>query len=138
MNEQTLMTIEAKIAQPKEVIVSPELVNPSIVKVFGLNCWLIHATKSSNEPFMTKDIKPKVRMYKGMAITLMTGAITALITPKTAPITSKVTTSCHNSSPPYGLRPMPGMIADTNQIPNPLITVLTRKRFMCFIVPSLK
>jgi hypothetical protein len=30
------------------------------------------------------------------------------------------------------------MIADTNQIPKPLITVLTRKRFMCFIVPSLK
>ena len=132
------MTIEAKMAQPKEVIVRPELVNPSIVKVLGLSCWLIHATKSSNEPLMTKEIKPKVRMYSGKAITLMTGAITAFITPKTAPITSKVTISCHNSSPPYGFSPIPGMIADTNQMPNPLITVLTRKRFMCFIVPSLK
>ena len=94
------MTIEAKIAQPSEVIVSPELVNPSIVKVFGLNCWLIQATNSSKDPFMTNEINPKVRMYSGNAITLITGAITAFITPKTAPITSKVTTSCHTSLPP--------------------------------------
>jgi len=100
MNEQTLMTIEPKIAQPKEVIVRPELVNPSIVKVFGLNCWLIQATKSNREPFITNEINPKVRMYRGMAITLITGAITAFITPKTAPITSKVRISCHNSAPP--------------------------------------
>ncbi len=62
MNEQTLITKEAKIAQPKEVIASPSEVKPSIVKVSGLSCWLIQATRSNSEPLITKEISPKVRM----------------------------------------------------------------------------
>jgi len=100
MNEQTLMMIEAKIAQPREVMVNPVLVNPSMVKVFGLICWLIQATNRSNEPLMTKEISPKVNMYRGKAITLITGAIIELISPKIAPITNNVMINCHNSSPP--------------------------------------
>jgi len=138
MNEHTLMTIEAKMAQPREVIVNPVLVKPSIVKVLGLSCWLIQATKRSREPLITNEIKPKVNMYRGNAITLITGAITELMSPKTAPITNNVTSNCHNSSPPYGVSPIPGIIAETSQIPRPLMTVLIRKRFMSFIVPSLK
>lgn len=138
INEQMLMTIDAKIAQPRDSIVSPWVVNPSIVNVSGLSCWLIQATKRSSEPLITKEISPKVSMYRGKAITFMTGAIMELIRPKMAPITSKVIINCHNSSPPNGLSPIPGMIAEISQIPRPLIEVLTRKRFMCFIVPSLK
>jgi hypothetical protein len=100
MNEQMLMTIDARIAQPRDVIVSPVLVKPSIVKVSGLSCWLIHATNSNKDPLITKEIRPKVNMYKGIAITLITGAITELIRPNMAPITSNVTINCHNSLPP--------------------------------------
>ena len=130
MKEQTLITRDAKIAQPSEVTVKPVEVKPSIVKVCGLICWLIQATRRSNAPFMTKEIKPKVTMYSGIAITLMTGAITELIRPKIAPITNKVSTNCHNSVPPYGCNCTPGMIAETSQRPRPFITVETIKRFM--------
>jgi hypothetical protein len=100
MNEQMLMTIDARIAQPRDVIVSPVLVKPSIVKVSGLSCWLIQATNSNRDPLITKDISPKVNMYKGIAITFITGAITELIRPNMAPITNNVTINCHNSLPP--------------------------------------
>lgn len=73
-----------------------------MAKVAGLSCWLIQATSSNKAPFITKEIKPKVRMYSGMAITLITGAIIELISPKIAPITNKVITNCHISVPPYG------------------------------------
>ena len=101
-----------------------------MVKVDGLSCWLIQATSNSKAPFMTNEINPKVKMYSGMAITLMTGAIIELIRPKMAPITNKVITNCHISLPPYGCNCTPGMIAETNQRPRPLMTVETRKRFM--------
>ena len=130
MKEQMLITRAAKIAQPSDVTVRPAEVKPSMVKVVGLSCWLIQATKSNKAPFMTNEINPKVRMYSGMAITLMTGAIIELIRPKIAPITNKVMTSCQISLPPYGCNWTPGMIAETNQRPNPLMTVETRKRFM--------
>jgi len=130
MNEQMLITIEAKIAHPRDSIARPSLVKPSMVKVSGLSCWLIHATKSRRAPLITNEMSPKVKRYRGKAITLITGAITELIRPKMAPITSKVAINCHNSSPPYGFRPIPGMIAETSQIPSPLMMVLIRKRFM--------
>jgi len=100
MNEQMLITIDARIAQPRDVMVSPVLVNPSIVKVLGLSCWLIQATNRSSDPLITKEMSPKVNMYKGIAITFITGAITELIRPNMAPITNNVTINCHNSSPP--------------------------------------
>jgi hypothetical protein len=62
MNEKMLITIEAKIAQPKDSIERPSEVNPSIVKVSGLSCWLIHATNSSRDPLITKEIRPKVKI----------------------------------------------------------------------------
>ncbi len=100
MNEQILMIIEARIAQPKDSISNPSEVKPSIVKVSGLSCWLIQATRSNSAPLITNEMSPKVRMYSGNAITLITGAIMELISPKMAPITSKVAISCHSSLPP--------------------------------------
>ena len=100
INEQTLITKAAKIAQPRDVIASPSEVNPSIVKVSGLSCWLIHATSSSSAPLITKEIRPKVMMYRGIAMILMTGAITELIRPKIAPTTRSVKTRLTKSVPP--------------------------------------
>ncbi len=102
MKEKMLMTRAARIAQPSETTVSPSGPKPSMLNVCGLNCWLIQATKSSSAPLMTKEISPKVSMYRGIAMTLMTGAITALMTPKIAPINNSVSASCQGSVPPYG------------------------------------
>ncbi len=100
MNEQMLMTTEAKIAQPRLVTLSPVLVNPSMVKVSAENCWLIQATNSKRDPLITREIRPKVSMYRGIAITLITGAITAFITPNTAPMTKRLPISCQMPFPP--------------------------------------
>ena len=100
INEQTLITREAKIAQPSEAIARPLGVNPSMVKVSGLNCWLIQATNSNSAPFITKEISPKVIMYSGIAMILITGAITAFIRPKIAPMTKRVAIRFSKSVPP--------------------------------------
>lgn len=100
MKEQTLITRAAKIAQPSDVIASPAEVKPSMVKVSGLNCWLIQATSSSKAPLITNEISPKVIMYRGMAMILITGAITELISPKIAPIARRVSTTLTKSVPP--------------------------------------
>ena len=100
MNEKMLITIEARIAQPRDSISSPSVVNPWIVKVSGLSCWLSQATNRRREPLITNEISPKVKMYNGNAITFITGAIMELMRPKMAPITNKVPINCHNSLPP--------------------------------------
>jgi len=100
IKEQRLITKAAKIAQPREAIASPSEVKPSIAKVSGLNCWLIHATRSRSAPLITKEISPKVMMYRGIAMILITGAITALIRPKMAPIARSVRTTLSKSVPP--------------------------------------
>jgi len=130
INEMMLITIDAKIAQPKDSICNCCRLNPSIVKVVGAICWLIHATKSSRAPFIKNEMSPKVRMYSGMAMTLITGAISELTNPKIAPITRRVKTSSKMPVPPYGARWTPGIMLETSQIPRPFSTVLTRKRFM--------
>ena len=130
MNEIMLITIDARIAQPKDSICNCCKLNPSIRKVVGAICWLIHATNSNSAPLIKNEISPKVRMYNGMAITLMTGAIMELTTPKIAPITNKVKISSSAPVPPYGAKWTPGIMAETSHIPRPLSTVLTRKRFM--------
>ena len=100
IKEQRLITKAAKIAQPRDAIARPSEVNPSIEKVSGLSCWLIHATSRSNEPLITKEISPKVMMYRGIAMILITGAITALIRQKMAPIARRVRTTLSKSVPP--------------------------------------
>lgn len=130
IKEMMLITIEARIAQPKDSICNCCKLKPSIRKVVGAICWLIHATKSNSAPLIKNEIRPKVRMYSGMAITLMTGATIELTTPKIAPITSSVKMSSKMPVPPYGSKCTPGIMAETSQIPRPLSTVLTRKRFM--------
>jgi hypothetical protein len=62
INEQMLITIDAKIAQPRDSMASPSVVKPSIVKVSGLSCWLIQATNRRRAPFITKEMRPKVKM----------------------------------------------------------------------------
>ena len=80
MNEQMLITIEPRIAQPREVIVSPVLVKPSIVKVSGLSCWLIQATNRRSDPLITNEIRPKVsiRRYATTYIEVKRAIITAV------------------------------------------------------------
>jgi hypothetical protein len=79
----TLKISEAKIAQPSESIDKPALVNPSIFKTPKFKKPLTQATAKSKAPFMTNEIRPKVKMYAGKAMTLITGAITELMKPKT-------------------------------------------------------
>lgn len=100
MNEQMLITNAARIAQPSEAIAKPCEVKPSMVKVSGLSCWLIQATKSNNAPLITKEIKPNVIMYRGIAMILITGAITALMSPNIAPIKRSVNKRLTKSVPP--------------------------------------
>jgi len=70
------------MAHPSELIDRPELVKPSILKMPKFKNPLIQATSSNRAPLMTNEIKPKVNMYAGNAMILMTGAIIEFTNPK--------------------------------------------------------
>jgi len=57
-----LITMAARIAQPRLSIVNPSEVKPSIVRISEPIRPLSHATRSSIAPLITKAIRPKVMM----------------------------------------------------------------------------
>jgi len=56
------MMIDARIAQPRDSIVRPSDVNPSIVNISEPICVESQATNKRSAPLITKEIRPKVRM----------------------------------------------------------------------------
>jgi hypothetical protein len=85
MKVLTLMITLPRIAHPKAALSTFDKVAPSILKIPASKLELSQATRSSMAPFITTEIKPKVRMYRGNASTLTTGATMAVTNPKIMP-----------------------------------------------------